>query len=93
MTKFKKTVKPKLNVNVKTDKEKSEGVEITPEERNENFKVFTLFALRSVCNDIDDIREALDRNAHMLQEVVKTICGMCESEDCKGCVFNVEKED
>lgn len=89
--KFKKTVK-KLNVKVNTTKEPEEDKELTPEERNENFKLFTLFALRSICQDMDSMRFKLENTIQIVEGILEALCEDCDCDDCSDCIFNIKEK-
>lgn len=87
--KFKKTVK-KLNVKMNTAKE-PEDKELTQEERNENFKLFTLFALRSICQDMDSMRFKLENAIQIVEGILEALCEDCDCDDCSDCIFNIKE--
>jgi hypothetical protein len=93
--KFKKSTK-KLNVKINTETGKAENAaeerELTPEERNENFKLFTLFALRSICQDMDSLRYKLEQSIEIVEGILDALCEECDCDDCTDCIFNIKEK-
>lgn len=80
--KFKKTVNPKLNVQIKNAKEIKDE---TPEERNENFKQFVYYALDMICGELDAMAEKLYKITEVHNAILKMVCSECDEEDCEDC--------